>query len=114
MHLVFGYKVFKYMLISNPSAARPKKLSVLQNPCFKLVDIRREHETIYKSVTPNCERPDVIQQHSPTFSSTGKLGFDLDIWNNKLKLSGYVEEAYLTTVPKVPKNPVAGFSKMAE
>ena len=46
--------------------------------------------------------------------STGKLGFDPDIWNNKLKLSGYVEEAYLTTVPKVPKNPVAGFSKMAE
>ena len=47
-------------------------------------------------------------------NSTGKLGFDPDIWNNKLKLSGYVEEAYLTTVPKVPKNPVAGFSKMAE
>ena len=46
--------------------------------------------------------------------STGKLGFDPDIWNNKLKLSGYVEEAYLTTVPKVPKNPVAVFSKMAE
>ena len=46
--------------------------------------------------------------------STGKLGFDPDIWNNKLKLSGYVEEAYLTTVSKVPKNPVAGFSKMAE
>ena len=46
--------------------------------------------------------------------STGKLGFDPNIWNNKLKLSGYVEEAYLTTVPKVPKNPVAGFSKMAE
>ena len=47
-------------------------------------------------------------------NSTGKLGFDPDIWNNKLKLSGYVEEAYLTTIPKVPKNPVAGFSKMAE
>ena len=46
--------------------------------------------------------------------SSGKLGFDPDIWNNKLKLSGYVEEAYLTTVPKVPNNPVAGFSKMAE
>ena len=46
--------------------------------------------------------------------STGKLGFDPDIWNNKLKLSGYVEEAYLTTVPKVPNNPVPGFSKMAE
>ena len=46
--------------------------------------------------------------------STGKLGFDPDIWNNKLKLSGYVEEAYLTTVPKVPTNLVAEFSKMAE
>ena len=45
-NLVFGYKVFlkvyfnvKYMLISNPSAARPKTLSVLQNSCFKLVEI---------------------------------------------------------------------------
>ena len=54
------------------------------------------------------------QRYPEHSSSTGKLGFDPDIWNNKLKLSGYVEEAYLTTVPKVPKNPVAGFSKMAE
>ena len=41
--------------------------------------------------------------------STGKLGFDPDIWNNKLTLSGYVEEAYLTTVPKVPKKSGGGF-----
>ena len=54
-----------------------------------------------------------IRKHIYMYS-TGKLGFDPDIWNNKLKLSGYVEEAYLTTVPKVPKNPVAGFSKMVE
>ena len=37
VHLVFVYKVFLkvYTLISNPSAARPKNLSVLQNACFK-------------------------------------------------------------------------------
>ncbi len=55
------------MLISYPSATRPKTLSVLQNPCFKWVDIRCEHESIHKSVTPNYVRRDVIQQHSPTF-----------------------------------------------
>ena len=45
----------------------------------------------------------MLPNHTNAYS-TGKLGFDPDIWNNKLKLSGYVEEAYLTTVPKVPKN----------
>ena len=55
------------MLISNPSAARPKTLSVLQNPCFKLVEIRREHESIYEPMTRNYVKRDVIQQHSPKF-----------------------------------------------
>ena len=47
--------------------SQTQKLSVLQNPCFKWVDIRGEHESIYKSVTPNYVRRDIIQQHSPTF-----------------------------------------------
>ena len=68
----------------------------------------------YKCGLPELVSQDVSRCTQPSLCSTGKLGFDPDICNNKLKLSGYVEEAYLTTVPKVPKNPVAGFSKMAE
>ena len=47
------------MLISNPSAARPNTLSVMQNPCFKLVEIRRDHESIYEPMTRNDVKREV-------------------------------------------------------